>query len=65
MVISPKYELGNALINMMIKLVNFFFHFRSRNTKSRPRPGEVQANKLNPTSRPLFVYRVLLGWHRE
>ncbi|KHG05521.1 hypothetical protein F383_30959 [Gossypium arboreum] len=42
---------------MMIKLMNFY-HFRSRNTKSGPRPGEGQASRLNPTSRPLFVYRV-------
>ncbi|KHG07980.1 hypothetical protein F383_35222 [Gossypium arboreum] len=40
---------------MMIKLVNFY-HFRSRNTKARPRPREGQASRLNPTSRPLFVY---------
>ncbi|KHG10905.1 hypothetical protein F383_15911 [Gossypium arboreum] len=42
---------------MMIKLVKFY-HFRSRNTKSEPRPGEGQASRLNPTSRSLFIYRV-------
>ena len=40
---------------MMIKLVNIY-HFRSRNTKSGPRPGESQASRLKPISRPLFVY---------
>ena len=39
----------------MIKLVNIY-HFRSRNTKSGPRPGESQASRLKPISRPLFVY---------
>ncbi|KHG04874.1 hypothetical protein F383_28783 [Gossypium arboreum] len=42
---------------MMIKLVNFY-HFRSRNMKSGPRPGEGQAIRLNPTNCPLFVYRL-------
>ncbi|KHG17930.1 hypothetical protein F383_22489 [Gossypium arboreum] len=41
---------------MMIKLVNFY-HFRSRNTKSRPRPGKGQASRRKPISRPRFVYR--------
>ncbi|KHG01430.1 hypothetical protein F383_23346 [Gossypium arboreum] len=39
---------------MMIKLVNFY-HFRSRNTKSRPRLGEGQTSRLNPISRH-FLY---------
>ncbi|KHG13211.1 Zinc finger and BTB domain-containing 44 [Gossypium arboreum] len=38
---------------MMTKLVNFY-HFRSRNTKFGPRPGEGQASRLNPISRPLI-----------
>ncbi|KHG04992.1 hypothetical protein F383_30519 [Gossypium arboreum] len=42
---------------MMMKSVNFY-NFRSRNTKSGPRPGEGQASRLNPTSRPLFAYQV-------
>ncbi|KHG18942.1 hypothetical protein F383_24127 [Gossypium arboreum] len=45
---------------MMIKLVNFY-HFRSINTKFEPRLGEGQASRLNPNSRPLFVYRVSLS----
>ncbi|KHG25525.1 hypothetical protein F383_32276 [Gossypium arboreum] len=45
---------------MMIKSVNFY-HFRARNTKSGPRPGECQASRLNPTSRLLFVYQVSLS----
>ncbi|KHG08895.1 hypothetical protein F383_36013 [Gossypium arboreum] len=40
---------------MMIKSVNFYY-FRSRNTKSGSRPGEGQTSRLNPISRPLFVY---------